>query len=197
MSTEPDLPQAEAAVRRYLQFLKDPASFVDHGRLEALRAQAAATDDVIEQVKVLSEAHRCEHPDGDELRAGFVGAARAFAAANGIEPEAFVQIGVDRSVLVEAGLLATPAAKRRGDPASDAPKARQGRVDDVSKHVVSRTGSFTLADIAEAVPGSPMTIRKAVSALVESGAVLRLGPKPDWHGQGRAPIVYRRQGTAG
>lgn len=195
MSDAPIGPGDEQAVRHYLQFLRNPQALVDVQRVETLRKQAAASDDVIEQLKLLSEARRCEKPDGDRFRAGFVRAAGAFAEAHGIDPEAFVEIGVDRAVLVEAGVL--PAARRASPSASDAHRTRQGRVDDVVRHIIDRTGSFTLADVAAAVPGSPMTIRKAVSSLIESGAVVKLGPVQGWSGQGRAPHLYRRKGTAG
>lgn len=101
-------------------------------------------------------------------------------------------------MLVEAGLLDQPAATRRPSLCrAEVQGSRQGRVDDVIKHIVGRTGQFTLADIAAAVPGSPMTIRKAVTTLLESGAIVKLGPAPHWPAPGRAPIIYRRHGTAG
>jgi predicted ArsR family transcriptional regulator len=65
-------------------------------------------------------------------------------------------------------------------------------VDDIKAYILSTKGTFTLADVTNAIGGSQATIRKAVDELVESGAVEKVGPVPDYSGRGRAPIQYSR-----
>jgi len=48
--------------------------------------------------------------------------------------------------------------------------------------------------VADEVGGSPMTIRKALNELIADGTIERLGPDPDHHELGRAPIVYEVRG---
>lgn len=184
----------EEAVRQYLQYLKAPESFRDEGHIGDLRSRAEQTDDVIERVRLLAEVHRAENVDEGPIRAGFVAHAKAWADAGGVPAAVFQEMGVPADVLADAG-FATKAARRPrpgGPPGRPSgARARRVSIEQIRQHVLSRTAPFTLKDVGDGLGGSPMTIRKAVDALVAEGAVERLGPVPDYRGRGRAPTQYR------
>lgn len=104
---------------------------------------------------------------------------------------AFVSMGVERSVLQEAGVLSLAVDEHRAWPPRKA-TTRAVTVDRIKEGVLGRSEPFTLAVIASQVSGGPMTVRKAVNELVGSGQVSRLGPNPEWSGPGRAPLLFKR-----
>ena len=184
----------DSEVRSYLVAITDPQSLIDMREVERLERAAEDTNDPIEKLKVLTSLERSRRVDISALEQAFVIAARRWAEENGIDPVAFRAFGVDERVLVKAGLSSadqTPAAVRRGQPRAVPPGTRQVRVEVVRNHIKRRSGSFSLADIAAAVGGSPMTIRRAVTDLISEGKLERLGADPGHTGRGRAPIHYR------
>lgn len=190
-----ELATAEAAVRRYLQFVADPSSLVDHAAIAELERQAAAADDPIEKRKLLSRLERARQVDGERTKIDFIRYAKQWADANEVSPAAFSALGVDDQLLLAAGIggreRANGAATRR--PPVRAAATRAGNVTTVHiKEAVSRwTDEFVLADVVAKVGGSPITVRKALDELVEAGTVVNLGPKQHHDGRGRAPFVYR------
>jgi hypothetical protein len=56
--------------------------------------------------------------------------------------------------------------------------------------VLSRTAPFTTSDIARGAGGSPVTIKKVLDQLIETGRVDKLGPVKDWPNRGRVPVEY-------
>ena len=171
-----DLAIAEGAVRRYLQFVADPSSLVDHAAIAELERQAQETSDPIEKLKVLSRY------------------AKEWADANEISPAAFTALGVDDQLLLAAGIGARERSNggTRRPPVRNATE-RAGNVTtaQIKQAVAQWTDEFVLADVVTKVGGSPITVRKALDELVESGSVVNLGPKQHHDGRGRAPFVYR------
>lgn len=189
----PVVEDPEASVRQYLLFVDDPNQLVDTSRLEELTAAVEASTDPIDRLKALAQLEKAQQPTEAVFKEAFVRAAKAWAEANAIPASAFLSMGVDPAVLQAAGIL--PAERRtsrgRGRSAGAPPRITTSK--QIKQSILERTGQFTLADIASSVGGSPMTIRKAVGELVDTGSLERLGPDPAWSNQGRAPILFRRR----
>lgn len=194
-----ELATAEAAVRRYLQFVADPSSLVDHAAIAELERHAQAADDPIDKLKLLSRLEKARAVDGERTKIDFIRYAKAWADANDVSPSAFTALGVDDQLLLAAGIGARQragAATTRRPPVRHADGGGSTRAANVSaahiKEVVaSWTDEFVLADVVAKVGGSPITVRKAIDELVEAGTVRNLGPKQHHDGRGRAPFVYR------
>lgn len=189
-----DLAIAEGAVRRYLQFVADPSSLVDHAAIAELERQAQETSDPIEKLKVLSRLERARAVDGERTKIDFIRYAKEWADANEISPAAFTALGVDDQLLLAAGIGARERSNggTRRPPVRNATE-RAGNVTtaQIKQAVAQWTDEFVLADVVTKVGGSPITVRKALDELVESGSVVNLGPKQHHDGRGRAPFVYR------
>jgi hypothetical protein len=64
-------------------------------------------------------------------------------------------------------------------------------IEQVRAHVATLGERFTLNDVVAGVGASSMTVRKAVTDMVDAGQVRKLGPAQDHAGRGRAPIQYQ------
>jgi len=183
----------EAAVRNYLLFLEDPAKVRDEREIQRLTSAALAAEDPIEKLKALAALKAAARVDEEALRAGFVAAAKRWADAFDIPGSAFSELGVDDDVLVEAGFELPPGRqrgrRRRARPRSATPRRRVS-TEELRAAVLGRQGPFVLADLVRDTGASPATVRKVVDELVEAGKVARLGPVPDHHARGRAPLQY-------
>ena|GEM_PF-1438477 len=181
----------EHAVRLYLQHLADPSASVDQTRVRELEAEVSRTTDPLDRLRAITALERARTVDGSALRQGFVRHARAWAEAEGIAPNAFLELGVPREVLVEAGLL--PGSRRAGRASSGRSKVTTGQI---ATWVLGRSKPFTLADIEAELGGSPVTVRKALAELEAARRLTRLGTVPDHHGRGRAPLLFARRDPA-
>lgn len=180
---------AETAVRNYLTFLEDPSKLVDPdevGRLEASLERAA---DPVEKLRVATRLHRLHQNDREVYRQAFCAHAKEWSEANDIDVESFRTLGVDDKTLRSAGFKLRPQPSFA--KAAARPKTRIVRVEDVKVAAAKRTSEFTMADVSEASGASPMTIRKALNEMIDSGEIERLGPMPGWAQPGRAPILFR------
>ena len=181
----------EAIVRQYLLFLEDPSRLVDDAEVRRLEGEASSATDPIERLKALAALARARNVDGSGYEQGFVRVARGWASDNSIPASTFAELGVPDAILRTAGLLATAKSSAPRPHRSTGGRGRSVSAKEIQQHIATLThGSFTLADIASSVGGSPMTIRKAVDGLVRSGTLKRLGPTPNWAGPGRAPILF-------
>ncbi|MCU1398146.1 MAG: hypothetical protein JWN62_1255 [Acidimicrobiales bacterium] len=181
----------EAVVRQYLLFLEDPSRLVDEAEIARLEAEAAGTSDPIEKLRALAALTRARNVDGSAYEQAFVRVARGWASDNAIPVSSFVALGVSEAVLRTAGLLTSTKSTAARSRRSTGGRGRSVSAKEIQAHIATLThGSFTLADIASSVGGSPMTIRKAVDGLVQNGTLKRLGPTPKWAGPGRAPILF-------
>jgi hypothetical protein len=184
----------EAAVRAYLLYLEDPSKLRDEREVQRLTSAVLAAEDPIEKLKALAALKAAARVDGDALRAGFVAGARRWADEHGIPGSAFSELGVEDDVLVEAGFEPPPprtgGRRRAARPRSAGGRARRTNVEDVRAAVLERSGPFVLTDVVADSGASPQTVRKVVEDLVGAGQVTRLGPVPDHHARGRAPVRY-------
>jgi DNA-binding transcriptional ArsR family regulator len=186
-------PEAEEAVRRYLNFLADPSSVHDESRVAELERRLGKSGDPIEKIRLASELYRAQHVDGSEYREAFVAHARAWAEREGIVPEAFAQLGVPAEDLREAGFAVGGRAARSSQPSSGGrTRARRVNVDEIKETALRISGPFTASELRDLAGGTPATVRKALDALEEDGRIVDLGPDRNWQGRGRAPHLYRR-----
>ncbi len=192
-----DQPAAESAVRRYLSWLDDPTSVVDHEAVARAEEAFAAASDPIDRLHAAASRERARAADVEAIVAGFVAHARAYAEAEDLPVEAFRTLGVTDDLLAEAGFAVPSSRGRRGPAAartraaSSGPRAPQVSAEHLKAVAEQMPKRFTLAQLAEkAGGGSPATVRKAVEELVEAGRAARLGPDQDHQGPGRAPIIY-------
>ena len=181
---------AETAVRNYLLYQDDPTQLVDADQVLRLEQAAAAATDPIAKLKALAALTRARQLDIHRYEQDFIQHARAWAEDNDIPGSVFGELGVPESVLRSAGF----GVGRRGKASTaQTLRAKSVSAKDIQDHIVRwRKQTFTLANVAQTVGGSPMTIRKAVDELVRSGTITRVGPTPDWSGPGRAPIQFSK-----
>ena len=190
----------EDAVRRYLAWVDDPDSAVDHDAVAAAEAAFAAAEDPIERLHAAAARERASLADTASLERDFVAHAKAYADAEQIPAAAFAALGVGADVLVRAGFaVASPNRGRRGLSSADltarptqaAPRAPQVPASHIKAVALQMPKRFTLAQLADrAGGGSPATVRKAVEELIADGKVTNAGPATDHQGPGRAPTVY-------
>jgi hypothetical protein len=181
----------EAKVRRYLEFVADPSSALDEQRIAELEGKIAAAADPIEKIHLASDLHRARQGDGDRLRREFVAAAKRWATAEGIVPDAFRVLGVGDEELRAAGFDLGAAPRRRAEVGTvgSGTRSRAPRVtsDEIRSAAMAFEGPFTIADLRDRAGGSPATVRKALDDMVSEGLVRALGATPDWGGPGRPP----------
>lgn len=184
----------EAAVRRYLQWLEDPASLVDADAVARAEAEVATAPDPLARLHALADLEHAREADSDAATEDFVAHARAYAEAESIPVAAFQASGVPDDLLRRAGF----EVGRGGRRASGGGSRRGGRSrspqvssEELKAATLRLPRQFTLADVAkEAGGGSPQTVRKAVDEMIAAGKVRNVGPKQDHHGRGRAPTLY-------
>jgi hypothetical protein len=198
MADEPITEQfsPEDAIRRYLNFLEDPAKLRDEAEVQRRTLAVLEATDPIEKLKALTALERAAAVDEAALRNAFVRHARAWAEENGIGMRAFAELKVPNDVLAEAGFDVPAARPRRSTPTSgtvgEGTRRKSVSSADIREAVMTFPEPFTLAEVMAKVGGSPMTVRKAVEDLVAGGQVERRGPVPGYSGRGRAPIQYAR-----
>lgn len=190
----PDPLDPETAVRSYLVALGDPAKLVDKSHIAELETAAKSASDPIDKLRALAKLDEARNVNIASYQLAFIQHAKQWASDNDIPGSTFKSLGVDDSTLRAAGLMAR-ASKSGGvqrSRGSNAPRSSSVSAQKIKAHVASKSGKFTLADIADEVGGSPMTLRKAIAELVADGSVAKLGTDPTHTGRGRAPIVYER-----
>jgi hypothetical protein len=183
----------EDAVRTYLRWRADPDSVrPDTAELDA---RIEAEQDPLERVKLRSERGRLADL-GPVLEAGFVANVRTWANDHAVTADALLEEGVERRLLVEAGILTgAPRVPRRTSPSgATRPSSRSTRVrrEDVADHVRGREpgATFTTAAVSEATGGSTGTVRRVIDDLQGEGVIVEDGK--DHSGQGRPRTLYRR-----
>ncbi len=189
----PEKNKPEDAVRLYLTFLDDPTKLVDEAAVKRAEAAANNAKDTLARLHALAGLKRAREADGEQLRQDFILHAKRYADDEGIPVSAFREMGVPNDVLAEAGFEGVP---RRGQVATGTPRQRAPRMplEQIKAALHRLPKHFTLSELAEkAGGGSPATLRKAVDELIAEGNVARVGPKTDYSGRGRAPIVYEVQ----
>jgi hypothetical protein len=178
----------ESAVRQYLLFLQDPEQVIDHDAVARLEAAAATAKDPIDKLKALSQLERARSADGETFKNNFIAHARRWSEANGVAPASFRQLGVGDAVLRAAGLIESRGTVRAS--VADRHRAKGVTAETIKDHILTRRDRFTMSQVADAIGGSPMTLRKAFEELVRTRKVTKLGPDASYRGRGRAPILY-------
>lgn len=192
VSTMPSPEVAETAVREYLLFLEDPSTLIDQGRVEELRRTVDEATDPLDRLRALARLEAAQRPPEAGYRDAFIAHAVTWATENDVPGTTFLALGVERQVLEEAGLLRPEVGHHRVRRRRNTTRPRSTSVKEIQEAAMRRQGEFTLRQLADQVGGSPMTLRKALNELVDTGEVARLGPAAGWTGPGRAPIVYRQ-----
>jgi Bacterial regulatory proteins, gntR family len=185
----------EAAVRSYLVALDDPTKLVDESKIADLEAAVRSAADPIDKLKALAELERVRNVNVATYQLAFIQHAKQWAAEHNIPGSTFQTFGVDDDTLRAAGLLSRSqkaSASPRRSRSANGTRSNSVSADQIKAHVATRTGVFTLVDLATSIGGSPMTLRKAIGELVAEGVVEKLGTDPSHSGRGRAPIVYVR-----
>ncbi|MGH9211423.1 MAG: hypothetical protein ACRD2C_12190 [Acidimicrobiales bacterium] len=193
MTAATNTKSAETAVRTYLLYLEDPGKLRDESEIQKKTAAVLDANDPIEKLKALADLERVANIDEVPLREGFVQHAKRWATEQSIPLSAFRELKVPDDLLREAG-FDLPASRRRGRGAGAGDgrqRAKAVPVDEIKAFVLGQKGTFILNDVMGGVGGSPATVRKAVDELIDARQVDKLGPVPDYHGRGRAPIQYK------
>jgi hypothetical protein len=190
------------AVRRYLEFVLNPASARDDELISSLEAQVSNETDVVAKLLLLSNLERAKQVDGSALLDGFVRFGRRWAEQNQITVGALKAVGVSPVVLAEAGFdlghgsIHDRAARKTRDGASTraaSPQRQQRqRGTNVSGSVVKQwalqqPGSFTMAEAMASAGASLMTVKKAVTELIADGRLRSNGHIARAGVRGRAP----------
>lgn len=187
--------EAETAIRNYLLYLDDPSQLVDPAEVARLQTEIDTATDPLDKLRLLSKLQRAEQSDEHVLRESFCAHAKTWAEANEVTAASLTALGVSLEVLDQAGFAVPQRPERRARKPRDAARRSSGSPSvtaaQIKSKVAAKSVKFTLADIAADIGGSPMTVRKAITELVDAGIVERLGPSPDWHQPGRAPILFQ------
>lgn len=190
---------AEDAVRAYLQAVSDPASLIDEELVAKLQQEADATSDPLHRVSLLSQMHAAQSPDVDALEEAFIEHVGAWAEENSIVVDAFLDAGVEPTVLRKAGFKVSGPARRSGPRQRRGPQVagRTGRVPDGTydaalADVWSQGKTVTLPELRELTGFTLGQLRPVVKRMVAAGEAEDLGPQPNHSGPGRAPVQYRR-----
>jgi hypothetical protein len=178
--------EAESAVRNYLVALSDPESLRDESRIAELQKQVEETSDALERLKVRAALMQAQNVDIGQFEAAFVTHAAAWAAEIGVEASAFMEEGVPRKVLRDAGLLGGGGGKAR-------PRRSRVTADDIREaYPSSKRARFTLRELVEATGASIATVRKVVTDDVANGTLAEAGTARDHSRRGRAPALFKR-----
>lgn len=189
------MPEAEAIVRKYLAYLDDPSVLRDDEAIADVRRRAEETSDVVERLKLLSEAERLQDPSADDLHEAFVKEVKGWAKAEGVTAGALMKVGVPPGVLRDAGFTIGGqgrASKRSGRRSGGGGRRGPGVSVEAVRAAVPASGTFTVKDLREASGASPGTVRKAMAEMLEDGTIVDRGEDPTWEGPGRVPTLYEK-----
>jgi hypothetical protein len=195
MTMNPDSTGPEGLIRNYLLWLEGPEKLLDQAEIEKAQQAVDHALDPIDKLKAHAELKRVKEIDDDAVKAGFVTHAKAWAEDQGIPIGAFKELNVPDDVLREAGFDVPAKRRQRRDPANASGEGQQRAkavpVEEIKAYILQQEDPFLLADLMSGIGGSPATVRKAVDELIKTEQVEKLGPVPEWHGAGRAPIHYK------
>jgi len=184
--------EAEDAIRRYLDALRQPSSLVDHQRISEIAQALEDADDPLERVRLRQALHHAAEPDFDALAAAFVRAVPDWIREHGDDARPFLMEGVPAGVARQAGLRVA------GEP------ARNNRSATRRRRPVRR---LTYQGWLNRVPGEPFTVRQLgaaadmtsnaarvfITTALASGDLVEVGPAEDGPAQpGRIPMTYQR-----
>lgn len=178
----------EAAVRNYLQALKDPESLRDDKTISDLEKRLERTDDPLDRVKLRAQLEQAQRIDPSAYEDGFIAHAKEWASEHGVSAESFKAEGVADEVLARAGL---DGARRRRRTTGGSRRRRVSR-DDV-RNAIRQHKNFTLPQIQSKTGASRETVRAVIKELLNAGEVETSGTDESHTGRGRAPTAYQRK----
>jgi hypothetical protein len=189
---EPDTP--EWHVNRYLSWVADPGSVVDHDKVAELEVELENAPTATARLLVLNALHHAKALDGSDLEQGFIDHARLWGMEHGLSPAVWRAAGANDDILLRAGIIEQTHRIIREERPQGRQRAARVETDVLAAHIDNMAPGtvYRLAEIRDAVGGSDMTIRKTNDAAIAEGKVERLGSDPAWENRGRAPILYRR-----
>jgi hypothetical protein len=179
----------ERAVRRYLDFLTDPKSFManptaaDDELIAELEKQFVQSQGSIEKLRVLSSIEQAKRPDRPSLEAAFVAHARDWAQANDIAPNAFARMGVEPELLQRAGFEKVRSTR----PASDALRRDLSSNEPGSKKP-SAGSATTKTDRARARQAPPVRLDQIVPVILEQSNRFTIAQVHELAGGSRASV---------
>lgn len=181
-------------ISAYLTYLENPDSLTDHEEVARLESEVASTTDPLGKLKAIAALDKARHTDPSGLRQAFVGEAYAWAMANGVPAGAFRQMGVSEADLRDAGfdVGGKGKAKTKGKArAINGTRARAVPTAEIESWILgSRGEAFTINEAVAGTGSSPMTVKKTLGEMIDSGKVQALGQAQNWTGRGRVPNVY-------
>jgi hypothetical protein len=202
----------ERAVQTYLAFLENPEA-VDQMLIEQLENQFTVADSPITKLRLLAEIDRIRTSERLALEEGFVRHASSWAAENKIPPSAFLALGVDQEILVQAGFepptgplpgwlagaagsskLTKDSAKRLGrfpTRTGRKPRAKSVTSQAVEEMVLATTEPFSVRDIVELSLATHATVSRVVGCLVAAQKVEKIGVLTPQGSRGASPLGYQ------
>jgi hypothetical protein len=206
----------ERAVQTYLAFLENPEA-VDRMLIEQLENQFTVADSPIAKLRLLAEIDHARTSERLALEEGFVRHASVWAAENKIPPSAFLALGVDQEILLQAGFEpasgplpgwlagATGSSKRSKTsdkqsgrfPTRDSrkPRAKSVTSQAVEELVLATTEPFSVRDIVELSLATHATVSRVVGCLVAAQKVEKVGVLTPQGSRGASPLGYQVRQT--
>lgn len=178
----------EAAVRNYLQALKDPETLRDDKAISDLQKRIERAEDPLERVKLRAQLEKAQRIEPGAYEDGFIAHAKQWADEHGVSAESFKAEGVSDDVLARAGLDGV-RRRRRGQAAG---RRRRVSREDV-RNAIRQHRSFTLPQIQNKTGASRETVRAVIKELLTAGEVETAGTDQSHTGRGRAPTAYQRK----
>lgn len=150
----------EEAVRNYLAFLNDPESLRDNDAIHKLEGQLQSTDDQIEQLRLHEQISVLRDLPEASFIGPFIEHAKKWAEKEGLSAASFLDMGVERRVLRDAGFEMKGSATRR-------------TIEDVRSWIEEKSlTEFTKPVLMNGTQASPATINRAVQAMLEDGSII-------------------------
>jgi hypothetical protein len=164
------MPETDSSVRLYFTYLADPTKLVDASAIAKAQAAVSKAKDPLEKLHALAALRKAQTVDTDQIVAGFVKAAPAYARANDLAPEDFTAAGVPAAVVARA----FSAARRSTALSSGSVRSTRARAtkQDIQDAILDLSGEFRAADVSI---GSPITIRAAIEELLSQGRIVATG----------------------
>lgn len=198
----PEPTGAEYHVRRYLQLLDDPQGLIDEEEVRAAKdalQDAEDNGDPIARVRAITAMERATQVDTEAVTQAFIAHLPEWLDDNpDVSVNALQSMGLPVEVLVEAGVLAPPTARRAGRRrtarTAGEGRLREPRISNEEAAAVLPVGQpFTTSEAAELFGRTVQTARNIVKRLVVAGIIENVGETgPRGGGKGAAAQLYQR-----
>lgn len=179
----------EAAVRKYLAALRDPASLRDEKKISDLEQRLDSSSDQLERLKLRQQLHDAKRPSIQSFEDGFIEHAKSWAETQGVGEKAFLEEGVTPAVLRRAGFRGVAVGvNRRG--AGNSRRSRSRVSSDEVRSAIPKS-QFTIKQLQERSGASPAIVRRVVQEEEAAGRLAAVGFDRSHKGPGRTPTLYK------